>query len=73
MYLRDTLRLPAKGLSPSALPIFHQPAKATFTDIATGRRDDRAQYRAMLAYIVEHGIGNVVVLYLDRFGRNPSE
>ena len=45
----------------------------TFTDIATGRRDDRAQYRAMLAYIVEHGIGNVVVLYLDRFGRNPRE
>ena len=28
MYLRDTLRLPAKGLSPSALPIFHQPASA---------------------------------------------
>ena len=27
MYLRDTLRLPAKGLSPSALPIFHQPVK----------------------------------------------
>ncbi len=25
MYLRDSLRLPAKGLSPSALPIFHQP------------------------------------------------
>ena len=45
----------------------------TFTDIATGRRDDRAQYRAMLAYVVEHGIGNVVVLYLDRFGRNPRE
>ena len=27
----------------------------------------------MLAYIVEHRIGNVVVLYLDRFGRNPRE
>ncbi len=27
MYLRDTLRLPAKRLSPSALPIFHQPAR----------------------------------------------
>ena len=48
-------------------------AVATFTDIVTGRRDDRAQYRAMLVYIVEHGIGNVVVLYLDRFGRNPRE
>ena len=51
----------------------HLKPEATFTDIATGRRDDRAQYRAMLAYIVEHGIGNVVVLYLDRFGRNPRE
>jgi site-specific DNA recombinase len=27
----------------------------------------------MLAYIVEHGIGNAVVLFLDRFGRNPKE
>ena len=27
----------------------------------------------MLAYIDEHGIGNVVVLFLDRFGRNPME
>ena len=27
----------------------------------------------MLAYVAEHGIGNVVVLFLDRFGRNPRE
>ena len=46
---------------------------ARFTDIASGRKDDRAQYLAMLAYIDEHGIGNVVVLFLDRFGRNPRE
>ena len=46
---------------------------ATFTDIVTGRKDDRAQYRAMLAYVAEHGVGNVVVLFLDRFGRNPRE
>ncbi len=37
MYLRDTLRLLAEGLSPSALPIFHQPA-APHLDIATGTR-----------------------------------
>ena len=46
---------------------------ATFTDVASGRKDDRAQYRAMLAYTVEHGIDNIIVLYLDRFGRNPRE
>lgn len=44
-----------------------------FTDVASGRRDDRAEYRKMLAYVVEHGVGNVVVLFLDRFGRNPRE
>jgi site-specific DNA recombinase len=27
----------------------------------------------MLAHIIEHGIGHVVVLFLDRFGRNPRE
>ena len=48
-------------------------SNATFTDVVTGRKDNRAQYRAMLVYIVEHGIGNVVVLLLDRFGRNPRE
>jgi hypothetical protein len=26
-YLRDTLRLPAKGLRPSALPLLHQPSR----------------------------------------------
>ena len=46
---------------------------ATFTDIQSGRRDDRAQYQAMLRYVVEHDVGHVVVLFLDRFGRNPRE
>ena len=45
----------------------------SFTDIASGRKDDRAQYRAMLDYIDPHGVRNVVVLFLDRFGRNPRE
>lgn len=46
---------------------------ATFTDIQSGRRDDRIQYQAMLRYVVEHDVGHVVVLFLDRFGRNPRE
>ena len=51
----------------------HLAPVTTFTDVASGRKDDRAQYRAMLAQVAEQGIGNVVVLYLDRFGRNPKE
>ncbi len=27
----------------------------------------------MLNYVVQNGVGNVVVLFLDRFGRNPRE
>ncbi len=46
---------------------------AIFTDVASGRKDDRVQYQAMLRYIVEHHVGAVVVLFLDRFGRNPKE
>jgi site-specific DNA recombinase len=46
---------------------------ATFTDVQSGRRDDRIQYQAMLRYVVEHDVGHVVVLFLDRFGRNPRE
>ncbi len=45
----------------------------TFIDVASGRKDDRQQYRAMLEYVKQNGIGNVVVLFLDRFGRNPRE
>ena len=46
---------------------------AVYTDVASGRKDDRAQYQAMLRYIIEHSVGCVVVLFLDRFGRNPRE
>ena len=45
----------------------------TFTDIQSGRRDDRVEYQAMIRYVKEHDIGHVVVLFLDRFGRNPQE
>ena len=46
---------------------------ATFTDAITGKRDDRKEYRRMLDYVASQGIGNVVVIFLDRFGRNPRE
>ena len=36
LYLRDTLRLPAEGLSPSALPIFHQLARRCQGCVALG-------------------------------------
>jgi len=49
-----------------------EPVK-TFTDIASGRKDNRPEYRRMLDYVTREGIGNVVVLFLDRFGRNPQE
>jgi site-specific DNA recombinase len=53
--------------------VHHLDPIASFTDIASGRKDDRAQYKAMLAHVKEHSVGNVVVLFLDRFGRNPRE
>ncbi len=49
-----------------------EPVK-TFTDIASGRKNNRQEYRSMLDYVTREGIGNVVVLFLDRFGRNPEE
>ena len=49
-----------------------EPVK-TYTDIASGRKDNRQEYRSMLDYVTREGIGNVVVLFLDRFGRNPQE
>lgn len=46
---------------------------STFTDVASGRKDNRVQYQAMLRYIVDHKVASVVVLFLDRFGRRPRE
>ncbi|MBI4198357.1 MAG: recombinase family protein, partial [Chloroflexi bacterium] len=45
----------------------------SFVDIASGRKDNRPRYQAMLRHIIEHNVGHVVVLFLDRFGRNPRE
>ena len=46
---------------------------ATFVDVQSGRRDDRPEYQRMLRYVPEYEVGHVVVLFLDRFGRNPRE
>ena len=46
---------------------------ATFVDVVTGRRDDRKEYQRMIEYCKEHRPDEVVVQYLDRFGRNPRE
>ena len=45
----------------------------TFTDVASGRRDDRAQYQAMLEFVRRGGASLIVTQFLDRFGRNPRE
>ena len=45
----------------------------TFTDVDSGKKDDRKEYRKMVEQVTQQGIGNVVVLFLDRFGRNPRE
>ena len=44
-----------------------------FSDIFSGKRDDRREYRRMLAYVASEGVDTIVVTFLDRFGRNPKE
>lgn len=51
----------------------HRTVLATFVDVASGRKDDRPQYQAMLEYVAANNPDEVVVLYLDRFGRRPQE
>ena len=46
---------------------------ATFTDVVTGRRDDRKEYRRMVEYVARGGADVIIVQFLDRFGRNPRE
>ena len=48
-------------------------AVATFTDVVSGRRDDRKEYRRMVDFAIRGGGDVVVVQFLDRFGRNPRE
>ena len=46
---------------------------ASFTDTASGRRDDRKEYRRMVDFVLQGGADVIVVQFLDRFGRNPRE
>ena len=46
---------------------------ATFTDVLTGRRDDRKEYLRLVDFVVSGGAYVIVVQFLDRFGRNPRE
>lgn len=46
---------------------------AEYTDIQSGRRDDRANYKRMIDFVNEGGADTVIVQFLDRFGRNPRE
>lgn len=45
----------------------------TFTDVLSGRRDDRQQYRRMVDAALGGDADVILVQYLDRFGRNPRE
>ena len=44
-----------------------------FSDVESGKRDDRLEYQKMLKYVLDEEIDVVLVQYLDRFGRNPKE
>ena len=46
---------------------------ATFTDVVSGRRDDRREYGQMVEYVLQGNADVIVVQFLDRFGRNPKE
>lgn len=46
---------------------------AEYTDVMSGRRDDRTQYQAMLEACRRGEADIVVTLFLDRFGRNTDE
>jgi site-specific DNA recombinase len=50
----------------------HSPIEE-FTDVVSGRRDDRKEYHRMLEFAKRGGADIVVVQYLDRLGRNPKE
>ena len=45
----------------------------TYTDVVSGRRDDRTEYLRMVDFALNGGTDVVVVQFLDRFGRNPFE
>lgn len=45
----------------------------TFTDVASGRKDERREYRRMVEYALAGNADVVIVQFLDRFGRKPRE
>jgi site-specific DNA recombinase len=51
----------------------HLSPVASFTDVVSGRRDDRKEYRRMVDFVLGGGADVIVVRFLDRFGRNPRE
>ncbi len=42
-----------------------------FSEVCTGRRDERAVYQRMVAFAKQGNADVIVVQFLDRFGRNP--
>jgi DNA invertase Pin-like site-specific DNA recombinase len=42
---------------------------ASFTDVVSGRRDDRKEYRRMVDFVLQGGADVVIVKFLDRFGK----
>ena len=46
---------------------------STYTDVVSGRRDDRREYNKMVEFVIQGRASFVVVQFLDRFGRNPKE
>ena len=48
-------------------------AITTFTDVVSGRRDDRKEYLQMVEYVQAGNAEVIIVQFLDRFGRNPKE
>lgn len=45
----------------------------TFTDVASGRKDNRREYQEMLKFVRAGHADVIAVQFLDRFGRNPRE
>ena len=48
-------------------------AVRTYTDVDSGRKDNRKEYQGMLEFLRGGGGDIVSVQFLDRFGRNPRE
>jgi len=45
----------------------------SFSDVMSGKRDDRKAYQEMVAFCLQGGADVVIVQFLDRLGRRPPE